>query len=256
MPPFLNPAVQAFTEAVKDELIFVQVLIRVESNGFSLRHRSDDLRSDSDLADSNLSNLRRLAQFTADGRYRPLSSAPDLVSGWRLSVSTAEELGEAMERLYPGGIADWYAARSDFPPVTIGREFVSRQSGRYRVTSELTDPQASEVTRACCCSEFCLKRRLWTIAALPVDVPRDKSVFPCLEPCALWLDFARWAVVSDREERRPVSVSSGEAATLKMALNRCIDGGVSRGEDIPFPGHPHRAARLLQRLESQDDSHS
>ena len=48
----------------------------------------------------------------------------------------------ALEGLYPGAVADWYAVQSGTATVTSFREFVERQTGMYRRVSELEDPQA------------------------------------------------------------------------------------------------------------------
>jgi hypothetical protein len=55
----------------------------------------------------------------------------------------------------------------------------------------LPDHIAGAAIRACCHVDFCLKRRLWSVDGLEPDAAGQKSIIPCLEPCALMLEFAR-----------------------------------------------------------------
>ncbi len=104
------------------------------------------------------------------------------------------ELEAALQHLYPGAITDWFAAQAQPAPVTHYREFTDRQTGMYRVTTMLSDEQAAVMARACCHRRFCLKRRLWTVGSLGPEASGEKSLIPCLEPCAILLEFARKAL--------------------------------------------------------------
>lgn len=136
-------------------------------------------------------DIRPVAQFTARGAFRPLKSAPDLQSGWRVTARDANALGAALNLLYPGAVADWFAAQAPLPPVTSYREFAERQTGMFRITARLDDAAAGAVIQACCQKDLCLKRRLWTVEGLPPDPPGAKSALPCLEPCAILLESTR-----------------------------------------------------------------
>ncbi|MBI3879506.1 MAG: hypothetical protein HY301_05515 [Verrucomicrobia bacterium] len=191
MAPFHNPALAAFTRALGEEFRLAQVLIRRDGVGWELRQAEDHARGTTELRMLMLEEVRAVAQFTAEGEFRPLKSAPTLVAGWRCVVNSPTELEDALNRLYPGAIADWFAARTEPPPVTSYREFTGRQSGMYRVTTMLDDAQTAGVIRVCCDARACLKRRRWTVDGLGPDAPETKSAIPCLEPCAVLLDAAR-----------------------------------------------------------------
>jgi hypothetical protein len=193
MSVIANPALAAFLTRVGGELMFAQVMVRRQSIGFELRH-IDDRDCDAALLEpTRLDQIRRLAQFTATGTFRPLKSAPDLRRGWRLNVQSDVALETALNQLYPGAIADWFAAQAVAPPVTHYRTFSDRQTGMYRITQKLTDAQVAGVIGAACHKGLCLKRRLWTIPGLVSDSASEKSMIPCLEPCAILLEFARKA---------------------------------------------------------------
>jgi hypothetical protein len=153
------------------------------------------------LREIGLSDARELAQFTASGEFRPLKSAPNLQRGWRMVASDDDELDSALGRLYPGAIADWFAAQSSNPPATHYREYTNRQSGMYRITTMLDDAQVTEVIGGVCDRGHCLKRRLWTIEGLSPDAASEKSIIPCLEPCAVLMEAARTAVRSEQREK-------------------------------------------------------
>jgi hypothetical protein len=103
----------------------------------------------------------------------------------------------ALNGLYPGALADWFAAQAPNPPVTNYRDCTARQSGMYRITAKLGDTQAAAVIGHTCDAAHCLKRRWWTVAGTEPDQAGLKSIIPCLEPCAVLLEQARKAA---REE--------------------------------------------------------
>jgi len=245
-----NPAIEAFVALIRNELPLAQVLIRRAERGFELRHVEDAVHAEAELRKLKLSELRALAQFTSGGAFRPLKSAPNLQTGWVLRVKDDAELASALDRLYPGAVADWFAARAPEPPVTDYREFTGRQSGMYRITTMLSDSQAAQVTRAGCHKAFCLKRRLWTVNGLASDTVEEKSLVPCLEPCALLLEFARKTTRIEQEEKMSFELSPEETATLKAALQIALahpDPAV-READFNAPSNPRRLQLLLEKL--------
>lgn len=204
-----NPALKAFVAQTGDGLTLAQVLIQRRGGGYELRHVEDREASADSLRQLPLSEARSLAQYNAAGEFRPLKSAPDLRPGWRLSLANDAELETALSQLYPGAVADWFAAQAANPPVTNYREYTIRQSGMYRITTILTDAQVGEVIREVCDKSRCLKRRLWAVAGTSVDSSTAKSLIPCLEPCAVLMESARKAVrATQREDPDPLLLSA------------------------------------------------
>jgi hypothetical protein len=196
-----NPALAAFVAGLEAESVFGQVWIRRMQRGYELRHVADRQCDAASLRLLEEKDIRPLAQFTAASAFRPLKSAPDLQRGWRAEARDAQALGAALNQLYPGAVADWFAARAASPPVTSYRQFTSRQTGMYRITTRLNDAAAAAVIGACCHKDFCLKRRLWSVEGLPPDAPAEKSALPCLEPCAILLESARKAARAELDKR-------------------------------------------------------
>ncbi len=245
-----NPALEKFVAQLGHELVLAQVLIRRRSPDYELRHMDDRDRPEAELQPIAFTGLRALAQFTADGAFRPLKSAPNLQTGWRATTANDVELERALNQLYPGAVADWFAVQSDPPPVTNFREFTRRQTGMYRITQKLTDAQAALVIRAGCHRSFCWKRRLWSVAGLAPDAPGEKSLIPCLEPCALLLEFARAAMRNEQADKLPLPLSPQEAATLRAALEALAGAPQrpSREGDFGAAENPRRAQLLLEKL--------
>ena len=156
-----------------------------------------------------------------------------------------------MNQLYPGAVADRRAARQMPPPVTHFREFTGRQSGMYRITAMLNDAQAARVIRACCPERFCLKRRLWTVETLKPDDPAGKSLIPCLEPCAVFLEFARQATRVEQEGRVRVGLTPSELTTLRAALERtpAVAGITPLEGDMSSLVNPRRLQLVMDKLD-------
>ena len=236
-----NPALVAFVAQVGEEYVFGQVLIRKVGPGFELRHADDK----GDVGDA--SDAKNIAEFTDSGSFRPLKSAPNLLRGWKMRVRDAEELGLALNYLYPGAVADWFAVRSGRGVVTNYREFTGRQTGMYRITAMLSDARAADATRACCGRKFCLKQRLWTVPGLGTDDEKDKSAIPCLEPCAIMLEFARKVMRMEQEDEK-----KSENETMIAAMEHAIRNppGDVREADFGHPLNPRRVELLLNKLKS------
>jgi hypothetical protein len=247
-----NPALTEFLAAMGERLILAQVRSTRVAGGYELRHAADSDLPSAGLRIVKPQDARTLAQHNTAGAFRPLKSAPNLSQGWVIHVSGEGELEDVLNQLYPGAIADWYAARRDKPPITHFREFTGRQSGMYRITAMLDDSQAAAVTRACCDRSFCLKRRLWTVEGLSPDGAAAKSIIPCLDPCAVFLEFARQAMRIEQHEKVRLDLSPVELSTLRAAIEHSLashTGTVLEG-DMSAPLNPRRLQLLLAKLES------
>jgi hypothetical protein len=247
VPAIANPALDAFVAEISPELLFGEVLLRSKEDGYELTHSADN-KADG-LREVSLTDLRRIAQFTSGRQFRPLRSAPTLQRGWRFTAANSSETGAALEMLYPGAVADWFAARQSPVPVTDYRSYASRQSGMYRITALLNDAQAAAMTRAGCARRFCLKQRLWTTEGLASDRVEEKSLIPCLEPCAVLLEFARTA--ARIEQRRPdvMALAEEEIEAVTAALEEALEKPVMvREADFSARENPRRLQLILEKL--------
>lgn len=253
MPAISNPAITALLRAIDRELIFADVLIRRAEMAFDLRHVRDAAAGDDQLTPVAIPQLRELANHDSSGRFRPLKSAPDLRSGWRARARDSAELELALNHLYPGAVADWHAAQSSPPPITGFREFTERQTGMYRITHKLSDDQAATVIRAGCHSRHCLKRRLWSVPGLPPDDAAAKSVIPCLEPCAVLLEFARKSMRVEQEDQLQIQLAKSDWQIISNALDRLASGESPGSGAAADPSERRRLQWIIQKLQPQLD---
>lgn len=254
MTAFKNPAIEHFLTQLGDGLVMAEVSIRrIAAGRWELRHQADSAADAVTLKNCAVSDLRALAQSTAAGAFRPLKAAPNLRQGWRAEAATAGELEAALHQLYPGALADWHAVATGRVQPTHYREYTSRQTGMYRITAMLDEAQAAEVIGVCCAKQFCLKRRLWTSEGLAPDAVEGKSIIPCLEPCAVWLEFARKAVRILQEPAVTLSLAPSDLETVLAALEAAgtpqAHGEASQREaDFAEALNPRRAALLLRKI--------
>ncbi len=235
-----NPALEAFVAQVAPELVFGQVWLRRRAAEFVLQHEAD--RGVENLRALAVHELRDLAQFTESKAFRPLKSAPSLRRGWQCVARDAAELDAALRHLYPGGVADWFAAQQVPPPAVSYRAFTARQTGMYRITAMLDEAQVAQVARAGCHRNFCLKRRLWAVEGLPSESVAEKSELACLEPCAVLMEFARAVMRIEQKGGEAVSVS-GSAAPSDQA-----GGAEVREGDFSSPLNPRFQQWRLEKI--------
>ena len=197
---FRSPALQWFDEQIGNELLVAQVLLRRTNGGFELRHVADREVSSEKLTLQPPESAPGIAQMAKDGSFRPLKSSPNLRRGWLILAKSDLELETALNGFYPGFIPDLFAVRTSTPHITHYREFTNRQTGMYRITTFLTDADALVMAGKCCGAAYCLKQRLWSVEGLPADQLEGKSLIPCLEPCAILLEYARKVVRTSQHE--------------------------------------------------------
>jgi hypothetical protein len=226
-----------------------EVCVKRAGEGFQLSHAADASAEPTTLKEISGKDLRQRAMYTEEGQFRPLRSAPSLARGWYADLKDAAELELALNEIYPGSLSDWYAAQLSNPPVTGYREFTNRQTGMYRITQLLDDSSAANVIRAGCHRRLCVKRRLWTVTGLAPDSPETKSFIPCLEPCAVLLEFARKATRIEQEEKMTVQLTESEAATVGAALRAAMENPqlLGREGDTANPLNPRRVQLLLEK---------
>ena len=253
MPLFVHPALASLIQTLSlpsATLRFGPVQLTSMGPTYQLRHLLDATTPVESLRIVESASLRDLVNHAENKAFRPNKAAPNLVQGWLCQVNTASELRDALETILPGGLADWFAAsQTGFKPLDF-RTFAGRQSGMYRTVDSLSDPDACEVTRACCDSRFCSRRRLWSVGQSETDSMREKSDVPCLEPCALLLELARRAHRLNQQERSTITLSEGDLATLAAAINIAVahtDPTLREG-DLSDSSHPRRLMLLREKL--------
>ncbi|HZR78389.1 MAG TPA: DR2241 family protein, partial [Chthoniobacterales bacterium] len=136
------PIEDALAAVLSDTRTFGQLLIQPRSaGGFFVCHREDQNKPALKVF-LKPEDAIEIARYDDAGKYRPLKTAPNLRHGWRLDVVDRGELRRALDHFYPGRLgvlASWKA--NDLTATTL-RETLARQSGMYRVASNISDEQA------------------------------------------------------------------------------------------------------------------
>lgn len=179
--------------------------------GWQLSHADDDPPGERHPGD-----LFALARFDAQGNYRPLATARDLPTGWRLDHLDDGELIAAIEAVYPAALALWHAAQTGRLRLLSWHEVQRRQTGQYGLVKRLDDADAAAATEVLCGD--CVRRRLWEIdTTRPLETLRDRPEIPCYEPCSVFVSLAREVVGWRRGEQEP------ESRWMRVLAERATD---------------------------------
>jgi hypothetical protein len=169
--------------------------VRIDA-GWRLRHVDD-------AADEHLAPVEDweiLARTDAAGAYRPLPTAPDLRRGWEAGNLDDDALIEALEALYPGGLALWHAERAGRLAVVDWHEVQRRQTGWQGLVKRLTDDDVRAAAAGFCADERCLRRVLWRVGE--EAPPRGGGAVPCAVPCSLFLAHVQAIAAARRDAGR------------------------------------------------------
>ncbi|HEY5754134.1 MAG TPA: DR2241 family protein [Chthoniobacterales bacterium] len=193
-------------------LFFGEIRIqRMVDGAYEVTHYLDAGRSDLTVY-TDADSAREIAKYDASGNYRPLKSAPNLQRGWKLVLPDTGSLRQALDYFYPAMLGTWLGNPR---PVNL-RETLNRQTGMYRITAKLTDPQADTLVGEVCEPKTkCLKTILWrisegtSITTLPAekfdlrsDLLRRSGkciTLPCEEACNILVAAAREVVKASSE---------------------------------------------------------
>lgn len=184
-----------------------EILIARRGPGFTLRHFRDEGAEDLKRY-SGSESAREIAKCDSAGEFRPLKTAPTLVTGWELQVEDLPALVLALEFFYPAAVANWLRLLQGGASAAPLRSVLGRQTGIYRVTALIRDGEAEKLV-ADTCGAGCQRRVLWPLEdGRPwTSLPGDKQVAPqegpqcggtipllCLDPCQILVGGARSVV--------------------------------------------------------------
>lgn len=190
---------------------------------YEVRHRADDGVPRARLGSfRDPAAVRDHVRTDDDGRYRPLSTAPTLPTGWVAVDLDPAAFVRTVDAVYPATVANWHREREGDLDVTHWREAAERQTGLFDLVDELADEQVAWLAEACCVDSQCVKRREWDDAGGgDLEVPRGTGEFPCREPCSLVIAAAREIALAERAE--PDSITLRLTATERTQFERMLD---------------------------------
>jgi sirohydrochlorin cobaltochelatase len=138
------------------------------------------------------SALRNYLRQPTSG-FRPLATANDLPTGWRVAIEDADMLHAVVETVYPSAAALWAAARNGTLSLNSLEATCARQTGAFRALASLS-AAAQHAVSACA---NCAAHPLW----LNQHTAQAWDGLPCAEPCNMWLSQALQALtLSESEE--------------------------------------------------------
>ncbi len=151
-----------------------QVAILPQPAGYEIRHIEDEALPAAELETHEGADAARgISTWAADQHYRFTKGELSLLRGWRLLLSSSEELRQALDLFYPAAAGLWFAQADGLLEVEHLRGKLARQTGMYRFTRNLSDESAQELVREVCGpGNCCVKKILWRIDA---DTPLEDS---------------------------------------------------------------------------------
>lgn len=223
---------------------------------YALRHVDDADSAGLDTYSDPLA-ARELVKHDDSGRYRPLSTAPTLPTGWEYPDLGGEELVRTVDFVYPATVENWHREREGELDVTHFREAAERQSGIYSIVSQLSVEELEAAAEACCVDSQCLKRRMWDEdEGTELDVERGSGEFPCREPCSLFVTAARKFVTLGREDTRTYEfeLTPTEKEQIEGIIDAVAEGrtGEIREADLNEEANRYRARYLRARRMNEE----
>lgn len=174
----------------------------------------------------DLWTIRETSRSDDTGRFRPLSGARTLPTGWVVDDLTIDDLARTIEIIYPASIVNWYRERQGRLDITPFDTVSERHTGRFGSLDTIPETTRQASITACCSD--CVRDPRWTDNSNHSD-----EEIPCREPCS----FLLAAMEAFRDIDRPVTVPEP------------IDNSVPYGL-VDQPGNRYRS-RFLRSVESQ-----
>ena len=240
------------------DLVVTATLGEAGHRRYEIRHVDDADADPADL-DSYRDPLaaRELSTYDDQGRYRPLRTAPSLVSGWVFADLDGRDAVETLDTLYPASVANWNLEREGELDVTHWRETADRQTGIYGVVEELPAEAVEWVAESCCVDSECLKRREWEYDSdHELEADGGTGAFPCREPCSLVVAAARrWTKLEEEESRSyEFELTPSEKEQIEAIIDAVADGRIDeiREADV-YEGANRYRTRFLRAKQFDDE---
>ncbi len=120
-----------------------------------------------------------------DGRYRPLSGAATLPTGWSAPLGPAFDADIAIETVYPLALTHQRQFAAGTLRVVPLEDVLARQSGRYESSAVLSEEGRARAAGVVCGA--CVRHPVWNGAACAPEG------IPCPEACSVLVAFCREA---------------------------------------------------------------
>ncbi len=246
----------ALEDGIDREWGQLAITTTISENGsrrYEIRHADDsDAAADALTTHTDPLDARDIGTLDADGRYRPLRTAPSLTAGWLFADLTANEVYEAVEAFYPATIVNWHREQRGELDVDHWRDEQDRQSGIYNLITVLPDEAVDWAAAACCDDSQCVKRREWELSEEEsLTAAGGDGVFPCREPCSMVVAAGReWAKLEREDTQRyEFELTPSEKEQIETIIDAVADGTVDeiREADVSEPANRYRVRYLREK---------
>ena len=118
-------------------------------------------------------SAREIGLYTPEGEYRFTNGEISLPPGWVILLKDITELRRALDLFYPASLGLWNAWKKGDIRTQHLRDKLSRQTGMYRHSRNVSDAGAQHLVKTLCGpANKCVKKILWQIDA---DTPLEPS---------------------------------------------------------------------------------
>jgi len=154
-----------------------------KGKGWVVRHVQDQDAVGQLRSVATLGELEEVVRWDGEGKYRPLRSEGNLVSGWQYDAKSVTEFREVMEVIYPGMWGNAEAWKHGKLKFQIWDDALAKQTERVRNKLSQTGDMPGRVIEENC-KKRCLKTVVWA-GEKPVD--RDATMpMLCTGPCGMF----------------------------------------------------------------------
>jgi hypothetical protein len=154
-----------------------------KGKGWEVRHIQDQDAVGQLRSVGTLDELEEVVRWDEQGKFRPLRSEGNLVSGWQYDAKSVTEFREVMEVIYPGMWGNAEAWKNGKLKFQTWDDVLVKQTERVRNKVAQTGDMPQRVIEENC-KQRCLKTVLWA-GEKPVD--RDaKMPMLCTGPCGMF----------------------------------------------------------------------
>ena len=160
-----------------------QVCWRRQGEVWEVRHLQDQDAVGQLRGVATLDELEEVVRWDGQGKYRPLRSEGNLVSGWQYHANNIREFREAMEVIYPGLWGNAEALGDGRLKFQIWEDALAKQTERVRNKLALAGDLHRRVIEENC-KRRCLKTVFWA-GERPADESKAVPML-CTGPCGMF----------------------------------------------------------------------
>ena len=154
-----------------------------KEKGWEVRHIQDQDAVGQLRSVATLDELEEVVRWDGQGKYRPLRSEGNLVSGWQYHANSVTEFREGMEVIYPGmwgNVEAWKHGKLKFQ---TWEDALAKQTERVRNKVALAGDLPRRVIE-----ENCRRRCLKTVFWAGERPAHESKAIPmiCTSPCGMF----------------------------------------------------------------------